>query len=198
MVIRSAPLRLGLAGGGTDVYSSIRSASRRALSRSWRHRFCCFIPVRRECLLRSLPNRYGTLRQATPQAIEAMYQIKQEALRMKEALLRGDFGLLVAGPVLRENEEDEWEAIILAGGLDTRLCSRLADLPKAMAPIAGRPFLEYLLDLLVAAEANRETPFCWVFATSDPRPDSLQLSRIGGSICHRGKPSRHGGNLTGP
>jgi D-glycero-alpha-D-manno-heptose 1-phosphate guanylyltransferase len=47
------------------------------------------------------------------------------------------------------------EAIILAGGLGTRLRSRLTDLPKAMAPIAGRPFLEYLLDLLVAAKANR-------------------------------------------
>ena len=47
------------------------------------------------------------------------------------------------------------EAIILAGGLGTRLRSRLTDLPKAMAPIAGRPFLEYLLDRLVAAGANR-------------------------------------------
>jgi len=47
------------------------------------------------------------------------------------------------------------EAIILAGGLGTRLRSRLTDLPKAMAPIAGRPFLEYLLDRLVAAGADR-------------------------------------------
>lgn len=47
------------------------------------------------------------------------------------------------------------EAIILAGGLGTRLRSRLTDLPKAMAPTAGRPFLEYLLDRLVAAGADR-------------------------------------------
>jgi len=47
------------------------------------------------------------------------------------------------------------EAIILAGGLGTRLRSRLADVPKAMAPIAGRPFLEYLLDRLAAAGADR-------------------------------------------
>lgn len=47
------------------------------------------------------------------------------------------------------------EAIILAGGLGTRLRSRLMDLPKAMAPIAGRPFLEFLLDRLVTAGANR-------------------------------------------
>ena len=47
------------------------------------------------------------------------------------------------------------EAIILAGGLGTRLRSRLTDVPKAMAPIAGRPFLEYLLDRLAAAGAGR-------------------------------------------
>jgi len=37
------------------------------------------------------------------------------------------------------------EAIILAGGLGTRLRPVLPDLPKAMAPIDGKPFLEYLL-----------------------------------------------------
>lgn len=43
------------------------------------------------------------------------------------------------------------EAIILAGGLATRLSSRLADLPKSMAPIGGRPFLEIMLDQLIDA-----------------------------------------------
>jgi D-glycero-alpha-D-manno-heptose 1-phosphate guanylyltransferase len=37
------------------------------------------------------------------------------------------------------------EAIILAGGLGTRLRHLVRDLPKPMAPIAGRPFLEILL-----------------------------------------------------
>ncbi|BEV73301.1 D-glycero-D-manno-heptose 1-phosphate guanosyltransferase [Paludibacterium sp. THUN1379] len=37
-------------------------------------------------------------------------------------------------------------AIILAGGLGTRLRSVVADVPKPMAPIDGRPFLEYQLD----------------------------------------------------
>lgn len=40
------------------------------------------------------------------------------------------------------------EAIILAGGFGTRLKPLLADLPKAMAPVRGKPFLTYLLDLL--------------------------------------------------
>jgi D-glycero-alpha-D-manno-heptose 1-phosphate guanylyltransferase len=46
------------------------------------------------------------------------------------------------------------EAIVLAGGLGTRLRSVVADLPKAMAPVAGRPFITYLLDTLIAAGFN--------------------------------------------
>src|SRR5579875_2569407 len=47
------------------------------------------------------------------------------------------------------------EAIILAGGLGTRLRSRLPDLPKAMAPIAGRPFLEILFNQLLRQGCRR-------------------------------------------
>lgn len=39
-------------------------------------------------------------------------------------------------------------AIILAGGLGTRLRAVVADRPKVLAPVAGRPFLTYLLDQL--------------------------------------------------
>jgi D-glycero-alpha-D-manno-heptose 1-phosphate guanylyltransferase len=35
-------------------------------------------------------------------------------------------------------------AIILAGGLGTRLRSVISDIPKPMAPVAGRPFLHYI------------------------------------------------------
>jgi NDP-sugar pyrophosphorylase family protein len=35
--------------------------------------------------------------------------------------------------------------MILAGGLGTRLASVVSDVPKPMAPVAGRPFLEYLV-----------------------------------------------------
>ena len=38
------------------------------------------------------------------------------------------------------------EAIILAGGLGTRLRSAVPDLPKCMAPVAGRPFLHYVIE----------------------------------------------------
>jgi len=36
-------------------------------------------------------------------------------------------------------------AIILAGGMGTRLRSVVADVPKPMAPVQGKPFLEHLL-----------------------------------------------------
>ncbi|MGD0548614.1 MAG: nucleotidyltransferase family protein [Terracidiphilus sp.] len=42
------------------------------------------------------------------------------------------------------------EAIVLAGGKSTRLASRLNNIPKPMVPIAGRPFLEWLLEALAA------------------------------------------------
>lgn len=40
------------------------------------------------------------------------------------------------------------EAIILAGGLGTRLRSVINDIPKPMAPIHNKPFMEYLLTYL--------------------------------------------------
>src|SRR5258708_17108077 len=40
------------------------------------------------------------------------------------------------------------EAIILAGGLGTRLRDTVPDLHKCMAPVAGRPFLFYVINYL--------------------------------------------------
>ena len=47
------------------------------------------------------------------------------------------------------------EAIILAGGLGTRLQGVVKDLPKPMAPVNGRPFLTYILDYLIDYEYER-------------------------------------------
>ena len=47
------------------------------------------------------------------------------------------------------------EAIILAGGLGTRLAAKLSGIPKAMAPVAGRPFLHILLAQLRRAGCSR-------------------------------------------
>lgn len=46
-------------------------------------------------------------------------------------------------------------AVILAGGLGTRLQSVVADRPKVLAEIRGRPFLAYLLDQLAAFDLRR-------------------------------------------
>ncbi|MET0464946.1 MAG: HAD-IIIA family hydrolase [Chitinophagaceae bacterium] len=40
------------------------------------------------------------------------------------------------------------QAIILAGGLGTRLREAVPDLPKCMAPVAGRPFLYHVINYL--------------------------------------------------
>jgi D-glycero-alpha-D-manno-heptose 1-phosphate guanylyltransferase len=47
------------------------------------------------------------------------------------------------------------EMLILAGGFGTRLQSVVSDVPKPMAPIAGRPFLAYLLDYWVGQGIQR-------------------------------------------
>lgn len=45
-------------------------------------------------------------------------------------------------------------AIILAGGMGTRLRSVVPDLPKPMAPISERPFLGYLMDYWINQGVN--------------------------------------------
>jgi len=54
-----------------------------------------------------------------------------------------------AGPL------SELTAAVLAGGLGTRLRSVVADRPKPMAPVAGRPFLTFILDQLAAHGIGR-------------------------------------------
>jgi D-glycero-alpha-D-manno-heptose 1-phosphate guanylyltransferase len=47
------------------------------------------------------------------------------------------------------------EAIILAGGFGTRLRAVVSDVPKPLAPVAGRPFLHWLLDGLARQGISR-------------------------------------------
>ncbi len=47
------------------------------------------------------------------------------------------------------------QAIVLAGGLGTRLRDAVSDLPKPMAPINGKPFLDYLLNYLRSYKVSR-------------------------------------------
>jgi len=47
------------------------------------------------------------------------------------------------------------DALILAGGMGTRLQSALPETPKVLAPVNGKPFIRYLLDQLRDAGARR-------------------------------------------
>jgi D-glycero-alpha-D-manno-heptose 1-phosphate guanylyltransferase len=47
------------------------------------------------------------------------------------------------------------EAVVLAGGLGTRLRAAVPDVPKPMAPVDGRPFLELLLDYWIDQGVRR-------------------------------------------
>lgn len=47
------------------------------------------------------------------------------------------------------------EAIVLAGGFGTRLRQVVPDMPKPMAPVAGKPFLEILLAMLARKGIKR-------------------------------------------
>ena len=44
---------------------------------------------------------------------------------------------------------------VLAGGLGTRLAGAVPGLPKVLAPVAGRPFVEHLIDWLAGHGAKR-------------------------------------------
>ena len=47
------------------------------------------------------------------------------------------------------------EAVILAGGMGRRLGFVVKDVPKPMAEVSGRPFLEYLLDFVSTQNIER-------------------------------------------
>jgi D-glycero-alpha-D-manno-heptose 1-phosphate guanylyltransferase len=47
------------------------------------------------------------------------------------------------------------EVLILAGGLGTRLRPVVSDRPKPVAEVAGRPFLEHLLEQVLRYEYDR-------------------------------------------
>lgn len=77
------------------------------------------------------------------------------------------------------------EAIILAGGLGTRLRSVVNDVPKCMAPVAGRPFLWYLLKHLTKYDVTtvilsvgylREIIYKWIDEVKNEFPFSFDYA----------------------
>ena len=51
------------------------------------------------------------------------------------------------------------QAVVLAGGLGTRMLPRTERVPKVLLPVAGRPFAAWLLESLVAA-GYEDVLFC--------------------------------------
>lgn len=77
------------------------------------------------------------------------------------------------------------EVIILAGGLGTRLRSVVSEVPKCMAPVAGKPFLWYLLKYLTRYEVSRvilsvgylrEVIFKWIDEVGNEFPFSFDYA----------------------
>lgn len=50
---------------------------------------------------------------------------------------------------------DQIAAVVLAGGFGTRIQHLLPDLPKPMAPVCGRPFVEWIVRYLAAQNIRR-------------------------------------------
>lgn len=74
------------------------------------------------------------------------------------------------------------EAIILAGGFGTRLRAVVSDVPKPLAPVAGRPFLHWLLEGLARQGVARV-----ILATGymgDVIRDTLGTSHAGMTLVH--------------
>ena len=78
------------------------------------------------------------------------------------------------------------EAIVLAGGLGTRLSSVVSEVPKCMAPVAGKPFLWYLLTYLsrypevcrvvLSVGYLREVIFDWVRSVAHQFPFAIDYA----------------------
>ncbi|MCX7607055.1 MAG: sugar phosphate nucleotidyltransferase [Bacteroidia bacterium] len=102
------------------------------------------------------------------------------------------------------------EAIVLAGGLGTRLRAAVPAYPKVLAPVAGRPFLAYLLQYLTREGVQRvilalghrsEEVLLWLASQSwdieiVPIVESAPLG-TGGGLVYAWKSSRAHNNLEG-
>jgi D-glycero-alpha-D-manno-heptose 1-phosphate guanylyltransferase len=68
------------------------------------------------------------------------------------------------------------DMIVLAGGLGVRLRNRVPDVPKPLAPVQSRPFLDYLLDYLVRQGVQR------VILSVGYKADAIER-HIGAEFC---------------
>jgi NDP-sugar pyrophosphorylase family protein len=78
-------------------------------------------------------------------------------------------------------------AVILCGGLGTRLRRAVPGLPKSLAPVAGRPFLDYML-VHLATSGIREVILCTGFRRESIEAEYGTGSRLGLSIIYSPEP----------
>ena len=73
----------------------------------------------------------------------------------------------------------EATALLLAGGLGTRLRSVVDDRPKVLAPVAGRPFVAYLLDQLraVGKPPSHSRQHAGASPSGSPKGAALRVNR---------------------
>lgn len=84
------------------------------------------------------------------------------------------------------------DVVILCGGLGTRLQSVLPGVPKPMAPVGGRPFLEWVL-----MAVGRSMRGCRVILCAGPQPDAIREvirdgRRFGLDLVYAEEPDRVG------
>ena len=79
-------------------------------------------------------------------------------------------------------------ALVLAGGLGTRLRSVLADRPKSLAPAAGKPFLHYVLDYL-RQQGLRRAVLCVGYLAEQVKDFARDGQDWGLEVCY--SPEQH-------
>lgn len=87
-------------------------------------------------------------------------------------------------------------ALVLAGGLGSRLRSVVSDLPKALAPVGGRPFLEYLLRQL-SDQGIQDVTICTGYGSNAIQRyvDDLALPSVRITVSDEPQPLGTGGAL---
>jgi len=79
------------------------------------------------------------------------------------------------------------KAFVLAGGLGTRLRPRFGDLPKPLAPLGGRPFVERQLDWL-HAQGIRDAVLCTGHGAQRMREILGDGAALGMRLTHSAEP----------
>ena len=78
-------------------------------------------------------------------------------------------------------------AFVLAGGFGTRLQSRFGDLPKPLAPLGGRPFLQHQIEWL-AGYGVREVVLCTGYGADRVQETLGDGSRFGVRLFYSPEP----------